>query len=109
MIRSDPSSSQNVVSSPSIGVNWIQRHAGALLGPLGVIVAIALVFGCCNCGFSGVATTRFGPMSTVYMLPVYWFFGELFGVVNFTFLGAGCIAADQAESAGQPAGGPRPF
>lgn len=100
---------RDVLLSPSIGVNWLQRHAGALLGPIGILVAVALVFGCCNCGISGTATAQFGPMSMVYMLPVYWFLGEVIGVVNFTFLASGCIAADQAETAGQQAGGPRPF
>jgi hypothetical protein len=54
----------------SMGVDWLQRHTGALLGTMGILVAIALVFGCCNCGFSGVAMERFGPMTVVYMLPL---------------------------------------
>lgn len=85
----------------SMGVNWLQRHPGALLGTVGILVAIAVVFGCCNCGFHGVAVSRFGPMTAVYMLPGIWFFGELVGVVTFTFLGSGCIAADRAEMAAQ--------
>lgn len=88
-------------SSFSTSLEWIQRHTGALLGTVGIVLAIVLVLGCCNCGFSGALTSRFGPMTVVYAMPFGWLFGELFSIFTLTLIGSGCIAADQAESAGQ--------
>ena len=84
----------------SMSVNWIQKHPGALVGSLGIVVSIVLVLGCCNCGFSGVAVERFGPMTVVYMAPLTWIFGEVFGIFTMTLLGSACIAADQADMEG---------
>lgn len=86
-------------SSFSMSVDWLQKHPGALLGSLGIVVGITLVVSCCSCGFSGAGVSRFGAMSVVYMAPVTWFFGELFGVFTMTLLGSACIAADQADMA----------
>ena len=92
---------RDFTGSFSMSVEWIQRHTGALLGTIGIVLAIILVLGCCNCGFSGMLTSRFGPMTVVYVMPFAWVFGEIFSIFTMTLIGSGCIAADQADSAGQ--------
>ena len=83
---------RDFTGSFSLSVTWMQRHTGALLGTVGVILLIGLVLVCCNCGVSGGLTTRFGPMAPIYVMPLFTIVGELLSVVTLTFLGSGCIA-----------------
>jgi hypothetical protein len=92
---------RDFTGSFSMSVEWIQRHPGALLGTIGFVLAIMLVLGCCNCGFSGMLGSRSGPMSMLYALVFGWLHGEVFSVFSMTLIGSGCIAADQADAAGQ--------
>lgn len=92
--------------SLSTSVDWVSRHTGALLGTVGVLFAIGLVLGCCNCGVSGAVTRSLGPMTVVYLMPAGTILGEALSVVTLTFVASGCIAADQAESGASAPGGP---
>ena len=93
----------DVGSAFSTSMDWVSRHTGALVGTAGVLFAIGVVMFCCSCGSFGVLTTRVGPSTSVYVLPVLAVIGELVSALSLTFLASGCIAADQAETAPQAA------
>lgn len=100
---------REVGGSLSLSVDWVSRHTGALLGTIGVLFAVGLILGCCNCCLGGfLAGEGVGsgpaPMTLVYLLPAGTVLGELLSIVTLPFLASGCIAADQVESA--PGGAP---
>ncbi|MCA9532078.1 MAG: hypothetical protein KC593_00305 [Myxococcales bacterium] len=92
-----------------MGVDWISRHTGALLGTLGVLVAMGVVLFCCSCGTLDMFGSARDVGTSLLLLPLVTVVNEAISAVTLTFLASGCIAADQAESTTPTRGPTGPF